>query len=210
MAMDSKTLSAVEKQTDASALVQHSIDHGAGTVIGETKPRRNIGPISLIALGFNICNSWVGISSSLAIAIAAGGNVTLIYGVIVASAVYACVAGSLAEMASIWPTAGGQYHFASLLAPERLRRGISYTCGATAIFSWVAIGGAATILAAQALIAIPAFFLDSYEPKEWHYFVVYQALNIVFLVYNLFGNKRMPWINDIGRKFTLESAIFTH
>lgn len=162
--------------------------------------RRNIGPFTAVAVGFNIVNAMVGIGSSLAIAVAAGGTVTIIYGVIVAGFAYICVGASLGEMASVFPSSGGQYHFASILASPKRSRGISYICGMISIFSWVAICAAATILMAEAVLAIPAFFVQGYNPATWHYFLVYQAVNVIYLLNNIFFLKRAPWMHDVGCK----------
>lgn len=67
---------------------------------------RDLGPLTMVALSFDICNSWAAIASTLAVAVNAGGPVTLLYGIILAFVVYAAVAASLAELASIYPTAG--------------------------------------------------------------------------------------------------------
>ncbi|KAL2674358.1 hypothetical protein Neosp_012809 [[Neocosmospora] mangrovei] len=76
-------------------------------------------------MGFNIPNSWVAIAASLSTALAAGGTVSLIYGTFVSCVFYACAAVTLAELASVYPTAGGQYHFTSILAPEKYNRQFS-------------------------------------------------------------------------------------
>ncbi|KAF5672626.1 heterokaryon incompatibility (het-6OR allele) [Fusarium circinatum] len=103
----------------------------------DTSPvRRDIGPLRIIAIGFNIPNSWVAIAASLSTALAAGGTVSLIYGTFVSCAFYACAAVTLAELASVYPTAGGQYHFTSILAPERYNRQFSYVCGMISTLSW--------------------------------------------------------------------------
>ena len=199
MASEKKSATDLEVE-QASTTIGHVSVLRPGELTTTSTVRRNIGPFTIIALGFNICNSWVGIGSSLAISVAAGGTVTVIYGVVVTSFVYACIAISLAELASAYPTAGGQYHFTFLIAPEKLKRGLSYVCGATAIFSWIAITAAATILSAEALLAIPVFFLGHYNPPAWHYFLVYQGINLLFLLYNMLALKRMPWIHDAACK----------
>lgn len=170
--------------------------------------RRNLGSFSSVAVGFNIVNALVGIGSSLAVAVAAGGTVTIIYGCIFAGIAYTCVGASLAEMASIFPTAGGQYHFASILAPAKYSRPISYICGIISIFSWIAICAAATILMSQAILALPIHFLYNYTAKTWHYFLVYQGVNLVYLLNNIFFLKRAPWIHDIGCRL-LTDFLFT-
>lgn len=70
--------------------------------------RRHFSVLNIVALSFNICNSWSTIASSLAIAISAGGPATLIYGILLSVTAYSATAASLAELASCYPTAGGQ------------------------------------------------------------------------------------------------------
>ena len=152
----------------------------------------------MIALSFNICNSWVAIATSLALAISAGGPVTLLYGIIFSCVAYACVGISLAEMISVYPTPGGQYHFTSILAPKAWSHGLSYVCGSISMFSWIALTAAATILGAQMVIAFPESYVEGYTPQPWHYFVVYQAINIAMLLYNLFAIRVTPWIHNVG------------
>ena len=157
--------------------------------------------MNIIALGFNVCNSWVAIASTLAIAVTAGGPVTLIYGLVIAFVIYAAVAASLAELASVYPSAGGQYHFTSVLAPQKWSRGLSYICGAIATFSWSALNAAATILGAQMILALPVYYVDNFVPQSWHYFMVYQAINLTFLLYNLFLLKATPWVHNVGCEY---------
>lgn len=69
---------------------------------------RDIGPLDIICVGWNICNSWIGLAATIALTIAQGGSVTLIYGVIVCFVMVGCSGLTLAELASVYPTAGGQ------------------------------------------------------------------------------------------------------
>ncbi|KAI4726177.1 amino acid transporter [Aureobasidium sp. EXF-10728] len=184
-----------------------SVSVGDISELGVRPTRRHFSIFNIIALSFNICNSWVAIAASLAIAISAGGTATLIYGIPLATLAYAATGASLAELASCYPTAGGQYHFASILAPKRLSRGLSYACGSIAMFSWIALGAAATILASQMLLALAAFYHSGYVPQAWHYFLVYQAINVVFLLYNLFALAKTPWVHNVGLLLTLASIV---
>lgn len=68
-----------------------------------------MGWLNILAAGWNICNSWIGVGATLALSIAfQGGPVTLIYGLIVVLVVVGSTALSLAELAARYPTAGGQ------------------------------------------------------------------------------------------------------
>jgi choline transport protein len=124
--------------------------------------------------------------------------VTFLYGIILASVVYLCVAVSLGELASVYPTAGGQYHFTYLLAPESVKRGLPYTCGVASTCSWIFLTAAVQILFAQALLALPASLVDGYMPKTCHYFLVFESMNAVSLAYNILLLQRTPWIHNLG------------
>ncbi|KIW64822.1 hypothetical protein PV04_09729 [Phialophora macrospora] len=169
--------------------------------------RRNISRLNMVALGFNICNSWTAIATAFAIAISAAGTFNIIYGILVVTVGYAAVALTLAELASVYPTSGGQYHFTSIVSPARYSRGLSYVCAVAATYSWVFLCAAVTLFAAIVLIALPEYYVEGYEPKAWHTFLVYQTLNILILVYNLFVLKRAPWTHEIGFFLTLLTFI---
>jgi hypothetical protein len=79
---------------------------------------RDIKALEIIAIGWNICNSWLGVAATLALTIALGGSVTLIYGIVVCFIMVGCSGLTMAELASVYPTAGGQYHWTSVLAPS--------------------------------------------------------------------------------------------
>lgn len=149
-------------------------------------------------MGFVICNSWAGISASLQLALLQGGPVTLVYSIIISTTAYFAIAASLGELASVYPTAGGQYHFASILAPPSIRRGISYACGILGIFSWVAISVSVTILIAETLMAVVAATHEGFVVEAWHIFLVYEALAFLAFIYNVLALKRAPWTHIIG------------
>lgn len=100
---------------ETSALENHGI---------EPITPRSISSLEIIGTGWNICNSWCGIAATIAIGITQGGTVTVLYGIFVILFMVGSSAASLGELASVYPTAGGQYHWASILAPKRVSRGL--------------------------------------------------------------------------------------
>jgi len=53
------------------------------------------------------------------------------------------------------------------------------------------------------LLSIISFYLPSYVPEAWHYFLVYQAIHLVLFIYNLFALVKTPWVHNLGRKMLL-------
>lgn len=65
-----------------------------------------------------------------------GGGPTMVYGFLFAVFGSLTTAASLAEMASMAPTSGGQYHWVSMLAPEKYKVFLSWITGMTYSFSF--------------------------------------------------------------------------
>jgi choline transport protein len=164
----------------------------------------------------------VGIVGTLAIGISEGGTILLLYGIIIMLIFGGCCATTLAELSSVYPTAGGQYHWTSILSPKKYSRVLvktparelgsfftkilqSYCCGAINIFSWISITAGVTILPAQFIISMAIYNNPGYEAKSWHYFLIYQATNIIILLYNIFAIRKTSWVHDIGCKYPIEN-----
>lgn len=88
--------------------------------------KRDNSGLSMVTIAFNICNIWVALVTTLAITITAGDTFTTLCGIIIVSAIYNYVSMALAELASVYPTGGGQYHFTPILAPEKLSQILLY------------------------------------------------------------------------------------
>lgn len=95
--------------------------------------KRNYSVISVLGVGFSLTNSWFGISAALITGINSGGPILIVYGIILIALISTCVGISLAELASAYPNAGGQYFWANELAPRRYANFASYLTG---WFAW--------------------------------------------------------------------------
>jgi choline transport protein len=63
-------------------------------------------------------STWIALAGSIGIVIPSGGPVAFLYGFIFCVLCNLCLAASLGELSSIWPTAGGQYHYAVAVSSE--------------------------------------------------------------------------------------------
>lgn len=160
--------------------------------------RRKFGILNIVAVAYNISNSWVAVATSFVIAIQAGGAVSLLYGVIAVAAAMACTGITLAELASVYPTAGGQYHFTSILAGRRWNQSLSYGCGLVAVAAWITLASSIVLASVETLMAMVIEWNDGYNAQPWHLFCVYQLSNIVIVVYNVFLTNRTIWVYNAG------------
>jgi choline transport protein len=87
-------------QVDADELQLETLGHK-----GELK--RNFSPLAMLGLAFAILNSWTALSASLSLALPSGGSTSVVWGLVTAGICNLCLAASLAEFLSAYPTAGG-------------------------------------------------------------------------------------------------------
>ncbi|PYH93950.1 choline transporter [Aspergillus ellipticus CBS 707.79] len=200
MESDSLKASGLKSGHAASPDPEVDMDKGQLAVTGvpDMHMKRNLSMISIIALGYNNTNSWIAIATSFAIAIQSGGAVSLLYGIIVVTTAMFCTGVTLAELASVYPTAGGQYHFTSILAPSRWSRVLSYSSGIASVFAWITLGASIALAATEALMAVVIRWHPSYEAESWHYFLVYQLMNAMMVLYNIFLTNKTLWVYNLG------------
>jgi choline transport protein len=77
----------------------------------------------------------------------------------------------------------------------------SYICGFVNIFAWIASTSGVAILTAQGILAMVIFYQPDYVPESWHYFLVFQAVNMLVCIHNVFTFKRTLWLNDAACKW---------
>ncbi|SLM34649.1 Amino acid/polyamine transporter I [Lasallia pustulata] len=90
---------------------------------------RSFGFIPVLALSSTVLSSWESICATFAAGLVNGGSVALVYGFILAAIGTMCLAASLAEMASITPISGAQYHWTAQFAPKRAAAFVSWMQG---------------------------------------------------------------------------------
>lgn len=72
---------------------------------------RQFGAFATLSLAFSLTNSWVGYSAVFATPLFAGGGPTMFFGLLVASIACCFITAGLAELASAFPSSGGQYQY---------------------------------------------------------------------------------------------------
>lgn len=84
--------------------------------------KRNFSFLSALAFVSVYMATWEFVLVSLSVGFANGGFAGLLWCFITTVLCYATIVASLAEMASMAPTAGGQYHWTSEFAPPQYQR----------------------------------------------------------------------------------------
>lgn len=104
---------------------------------------------------------------------------------------------SMAEMASIAPTSGGQYHWVSEFSPIRHQKVFSYTTGWFALLGWQTSLVGTAYAAAQQFEAMVALNDSTYVPQGWHGCLFTIGLTIAAIFFNTILFRKLPLIEGI-------------
>lgn len=157
--------------------------------------RRNFKFTTMLGFASTVLVAWEILPVISIYALQNGGTAvvfwSLIAGVIGMTFVYA----SLAEMASMFPTSGGQYHWVSELAPANMQRGLSYTVGWLTAMGWqVYLAGICFMVGSviQGLIVLNN--LETYTYYPWHGSILTIAVIIFISAFNTLLATRLPMV----------------
>ncbi|CAG8888818.1 unnamed protein product [Penicillium egyptiacum] len=158
--------------------------------------RRDFSLWSIVCLQISLMATWEALSSVVAAALTNGGAPCLFYNYLITLIGTIFIVLSLSEIASIYPTAGGQYHWVHCLTPA------SYQATASWFTGWISIGGQLVFSASAAFAAglqlqalITLNHLDSYTPTRWQGMLFYWLILAYSTALNIWGSKILPHTN---------------
>jgi len=135
--------------------------------------------LSVVAFAFTTTNSWVAFASGLAVPLACGRGPGIIYGLIVGGIVMAVIGIGFAELASAFPSAGGQYHIVYMVFPRSVRRVASFFTGWVTIIYIMAALASCNFFVASSILDLVALWTDTYTVESWHTYLLHVALCLV-------------------------------
>ncbi|TKX20009.1 amino acid permease-like protein 7 [Elsinoe australis] len=105
---------------------------------------------------------------------------------------------SMAEMASMAPIAGAQYHWVSEFAPENCQRFLSYLTGWTSTIAWQAGNCMGIFLAGSLIQTMILVGNEDYAFPAWHGTMLAIGAMLVSYIANVYGSRALPyWQNAV-------------
>ncbi|KAI4086659.1 MAG: hypothetical protein LQ344_007363 [Seirophora lacunosa] len=126
-----------------------------------------------------------------------GGSAGLVYGYLFVWLGTIAVFTTLAELASMAPTTGGQYHWISQLAPPNIRTFMSYIMGWIVICGWMAILAGSGYLCGTQIEAVIQLNNPDYIPQRWHGTLLFWATVLVAVIINTILGRLLPAIEIV-------------
>lgn len=169
--------------------------------------KRQFSPLSMLGLAFAILNSWTALSASLSLALPSGGPTAVIWGLITAGICNLCLAASLAEFMSAYPTAGGQYHWVAMISWKKWVPLLSWITGWINVSGWIALVASGGLLGSQLIIGVISFMKPTYVAQRWHQFLIYIGYNLIAFLTNAFANSLLPYVTKGAFTWSISGFI---
>ncbi|KAI5303258.1 Multifunctional pyrimidine synthesis protein CAD [Ascosphaera pollenicola] len=168
---------------------------------------RNLGMMSILGLSFAIMAAPFGLSTTLYITLADGQCVSIIWGWVLVTLISIGIASSLAEICSVYPTAGGVYYWSAMLSTKKWAPVMSFVDG------WLTLVGNWTVTlsinfsGAQIILSAISLWNEDFVANEWQTVLMFWAVMLVCALVNIFGSRFLDLINKVCIYWTASSVV---
>ncbi|MCJ1383295.1 hypothetical protein MMC17_006408 [Xylographa soralifera] len=156
--------------------------------------KRSFSFITMLSFSCTIMITWEGVLLLLPINLNNGGPAGSVYGLIIVWAGTMSVFATMGELASMAPTAGGQYHWVSMLAPKSSQKFLSYSIGWLTMIGWQAIVASGGYLCGSLVQGLMVLNNPNYVPQPWQLVLLFWAAILFAIFFNTAVSAVLPKI----------------
>ncbi|KAL1583925.1 hypothetical protein WHR41_07354 [Cladosporium halotolerans] len=162
--------------------------------------RRNFQFTSMVGFACTLIATWEVLLTTISTIVTNGGTAGVIWAFLIVFVGFSFVYLSIAEMTSMAPTSGGQYHWVSEFSPPSCQRFLSYIVGWLCFTGWQAAITSITFLCGtiiQGLIALNSqkYALEGQQP--WHGTLLVIAVTAFAIFFNTALAKKLPLVEGL-------------
>ncbi|KIV82016.1 hypothetical protein PV11_04157 [Exophiala sideris] len=197
--------------TDSIALGNsENVNHDLVQAQGHSQVlRKDFSTLASLGLGFSITNSWIGYAASFGQNIIYGGAQNAVFSLIVAAVVQSFITGGLSELASAFPSSGGQYHICYLIAPEKTKRFTAFIVGWFSIIGWWVLTCSGISFAAIAIQGMVLFWFPNLTIHPWQLYLIYLAVIVASVLPVYFAERKVPLISQVALGLSVLGCLVT-
>lgn len=159
--------------------------------------RRNFESLSTVGFAAVLISTWELLFANVLFSLTDGGTAGLFWGytVTVIASIFTYL--SIGEMASMSPTAGGQYHWISEFSPPWCQKYLSYISGWILATGWQGSVVGLSFLAGTIIQGLITLNNSSYNPQPWHGTLLVIGVVAFAIIFNTSVAKQLPKV-EIG------------
>lgn len=160
--------------------------------------QRNFSFISTLGFISIYMATWEFVLVSLASGLVNGGFAGLFWTFLGTVLCYSSIVASLAEMESMAPTSGGQYHWVSEFAPPRYQKFLSYSAGWMSTLGWLASVASSVFVCSTLVQSLVEIGDESFVFPNWQYTLLSIAFLVITIFFNTWGARSLPMIETVS------------
>lgn len=142
--------------------------------------------------------TWEFVLVSLSVGFTNGGFAGLFWCYVTTTAAYSAVVASMAEMASMAPTSGGQYHWVSEFSPPAYQKSLSYASGWMTTLGWLASLASSVYVLAVQIQACVNVIRPEYVFTSWQTTLLMWAILLLTILFNTYGSPFFPRLETLS------------
>ncbi|KAK5130289.1 hypothetical protein LTR08_002249 [Meristemomyces frigidus] len=169
--------------------------------------RRNFQFFSIFGYAVILGYTWEWALASGVFSLTNGGTAGAVWMFLIVCIFMFFVMLSMAEMASMAPTSGGQYHWVSEFSPATHQKILSYVTGWFALLGWQTSLVGTAYAAAQHFEAMAALSDPNFVIKGWYGTMFTIALSMIAICCNTLIYRKMPLIEGIVLVFHVSGFL---
>ncbi|KAH8891778.1 amino acid permease [Thozetella sp. PMI_491] len=158
---------------------------------------RNFRFISTLGFACTLMSTWEIALMTSGYSLMNGGTAGMIWGYLIVWIGYMMVFATIAEIASLAPTSGGQYHWVSEFAPEGSQRFVSYIVGWVSVLGWQTGLTSLAFLAGTMIQGLLVLNNPEYVFQSWHGTLLVIGITAFCIIFNTFLAKRLPMVEGM-------------
>ena len=171
--------------------------------------RRVFGPLATFGfISMYLC-TWEYILVSVSGGLINGGFGGLVWEYIFTAFAFGSVVITMAEMTSMAPTSGGQYHWISEFSPPRYQKYLSYAAGWTSALGWLTGNASGYFIMSTLVEALAEIYYPDSSFTKWQSTLVMILFLITTIYFNTWGARLLPLIEIISLVFHLAGFVVT-
>ncbi|KAF2275264.1 amino acid transporter [Westerdykella ornata] len=159
--------------------------------------RRNFRFVTIFGFTMVLMATWEAQLDANIFGLINGGTGGLIWMYIASFFGFLAAIISMAEMASMAPTTGGQYHWVSEFAPPSAQKFLSYIVGWLCVLGWQVGNTAIAFLSSQQIQGLMILNNEDYVPQRWHLTLLVIALVTFCQLFNTFFAHKLPFVEGM-------------
>ncbi|PGH26560.1 serine/threonine protein kinase [Polytolypa hystricis UAMH7299] len=163
----------------------------------EQQFKRNFRYLSTLGFTCTLMATWESILLVSTYGLINGGMAGMVYIYVGSFVGFFCSVASMAEMASISPTSGGQYHWVSEFAGESWQKFMSYITGWISVLGWQAAFASICFLCGTLIQGLLILNESSYVPERWHGTFLTAAIAFVGTFVNTYLAGHLPSLEGL-------------